>query len=116
VLPIVDQLRAGQTPTHARLGITVSDQGSSTDPTENGLITGAGVEEVSPGSAGEEAGLEAGDVVTKVDDEPISSSESLVATIRGYRPGDKVVLTVLRDGETLRLDATLDSDVESASS
>jgi putative serine protease PepD len=116
VLPIVDQLRAGQTPTHARLGITVSDQGSSTDPTENGLITGAGVEEVSPGSAGEEAGLEAGDVVTKVNDDPISSSESLVATIRGYRPGDKVVLTVLRDGETLRLDATLDSDVESASS
>ena len=46
VLPVVDQLRNGQTPTHARLGITVSDKGSSTDPTENGLITGAGVEEV----------------------------------------------------------------------
>ena len=116
VLPVVDQLRNGQTPTHARLGITVSDKGSSTDPTEDGLITGAGVEEVTDGSAGDEAGLRAGDVVTKVDDEPISSSESLVATIRGYRPGDKVTLTVLRDGKTLTLDATLDSDVESATS
>ena len=116
VLPVVDQLRNGQTPTHARLGITVSDKGSSTDPTEDGLITGAGVEEVTNGSAGDEAGLQAGDVVTKVDDEPISSSESLVATIRGYRPGDKVTLTVLRDGKTLTLDATLDSDVESATS
>ena len=116
VLPVVDQLRNGQTPTHARLGITVSDKGSSTDPTENGLITGAGVEEVTPGSAGQKAGLEPGDVVTKVDDEPISSSESLVATIRGYRPGDKVTLTVLRGGKTITLDATLDSDVQSASS
>ena len=42
----IDQLRNGQTPTHARLGISVSDKGSSTDPTENGLITGAGVEDV----------------------------------------------------------------------
>lgn len=116
VLPIVDQLRNGQTPTHARLGITVSDRGSATDPTEDGLITGAGVEEVTSGSAGDEAGLEAGDVVTKVDDVVISSSESLVAVIRGYRPGDRVQLTVLRDGETITLDATLDSDVESATS
>ncbi|GAA1940807.1 S1C family serine protease [Nocardioides marmoribigeumensis] len=116
VLPVVDQLRNGQSPTHARLGITVSDKGSSTDPTDNGLITGAGVEQVTPGSAGDKAGLEAGDVVTKVDDEPISSSESLVATIRGYRPGDKVTLTILRDGKTQTLDATLDSDVASTTS
>ncbi len=116
VLPVVDQLRNGQTPTHARLGISVSDKGSSTDPTENGLITGAGVEEVSDGSAGDKAGLKAGDVVTKVNDDAIANSESLVATIRGYRPGDKVTLTVLRDGKTLTLDATLDSDVESSNS
>ena len=116
VLPVVDQLRNGQTPTHARLGITVSDKGSSNDPTDNGLISGAGVEQVTSGSAGDKAGLKAGDIVTKVDDEPISSSESLVATIRGYRPGDKVTLTILRGGKTRTLDATLDSDVTSASS
>ncbi len=116
VLPVVDQLRNSQTPTHARLGITVSDKGSSTDPTDNGLISGAGVEEVTPGSAGEKAGLKAGDVVTKVDDEPISSSESLVATIRGYRPGDQVTLTVLRGGKTLTVPATLDSDLKSTTS
>ena len=64
------------------------------------------------GSAGEEAGLQAGDVVLKVDDEVISSVDGLVATIRGYRPGEEVTLTVLRDGETLTMKATLDSDVE----
>ena len=39
-----------------------------------------------------------------------------MATIRGYRPGDQVTLTVLRGGETLTLEATLDSDVEGSDS
>ena len=91
VLPIVDQLRNGETPTHARLGVSVVDANSN-----DGLLTGAGIGEVSPGSAAEEAGLEQGDVITKVDDQVISDSESLVATIRGHRPGDEVTLTVVR--------------------
>ena len=34
----------------------------------------------------------------------------MVATIRGYRPDDEVTLTVVRDGETIEVEATLDSD------
>jgi putative serine protease PepD len=112
VWPVVQQLRDGETPTHARLGVSVTDATSS-----NGLLTGAGVREVNPGSAAEKAGLERGDVVTKVDDQPVSSSESLVATIRGYRPGDTVALTVVSDGnDTRTVEVTLDSDEGSASS
>jgi putative serine protease PepD len=33
-----------------------------------------------------------------------------VATVRGYRPGDKVTLTVVSDGKTRTVDVTLDSD------
>ena len=105
VLPIVEQLRNGETPTHARLGVTAKNIIN-----EDGLVTGAGIESVEPGSAAESAGVEVGDVVTRVDDQPISGLESLIATIRGYRPGDDVTLTVVRDGETLTLDASLDSD------
>ncbi len=105
VLPIVEQLRAGDTPTHARLGVRVSDQVGS-----DGMLVGAGIASVDSGSGGDKAGLRPGDVVTKVDDEPISSTESLIATIRGYRPGDEVRLTVVRDGKTQTLDAQLDSD------
>jgi len=108
VLPIVEQLRGGDTPTHARLGVTVSDE-----PTKSGMLDGAGIESIEDGSAAAAAGLESGDVVTKVDDEPITSVESLVATIRGYRPGDEVTLTVRRGDETLTLKATLDSDASS---
>jgi putative serine protease PepD len=107
VLPIVDQLRNGETATHARLGVTVSQpqEGDTED-----LRPGAGIEVVEEGSSAEEAGLEPGDLVTRVDDEVIVGVESLVATIRGYRPGDEVTLGVVRDGEELELEATLDSD------
>ena len=112
VLPIVDQLRNGETPTHARLGVTVTD---STN--EDSLLTGAGINSVDGGSAADQAGLERGDVVTKVNDEQISGSESLVATIRGHRPGDTVTLTVVRAGdETVTIDVTLDSDEGSPTS
>ena len=112
VLPIVDQLREGETPTHARLGVSVTDAVG-----EDGLLAGAGVRTVADGSAAEDAGLQVGDVVTKVNDEMVTGSESLVATIRGYRPGDSATLTVVRDGdEPQTVDVTLDSDEGSADS
>ncbi len=111
VRPVVDQLRAGETPTHAQLGVTVTDAAS-----KNGLVTGAGISSVSNGSAAEKAGVENGDVVTKVNGEVISGAESLVATIRGYRPGDTVTLTVVRNGDEQTMKVTLDSDGGSPSS
>ena len=112
VWPVVQQLRKGETPTHARLGVSVTDASSN-----NGLLTGAGIESVNDGSAGQKAGLKRGDVVTKVDDDIVTGSDSLVATIRGHRPGDKVTLTVVESGDKTRtLDVTLDSDKGSASS
>ena len=111
-LPIVDQLRNGETPTHARLGVSVANASS-----DNGLLTGAGIQDVTAGSAADEAGLQQGDVVTKVDDHVISDSESLVATIRGYRPGDQVTLTFVRgNGDPQTATATLDSDEGQAAS
>jgi putative serine protease PepD len=66
--------------------------------------------------AADKAGLEKGDVITKVDDQVIDGSESLVATIRGHRPGDKVALTYVRDGKTQTSTATLGSDASSSKS
>jgi putative serine protease PepD len=112
VWPIVQQLREGKTPTHARMGVSVTDAGSN-----NGLLSGAGISQVNPGSAAAKAGLKRGEVITKVDDDIITGSESLVATIRGHRPGDTVTLTVVTGGDnTRRVQVTLDSDKGSASS
>jgi putative serine protease PepD len=105
VLPIVDQLRGGETATHARLGVSVTDATS-----DNGLMSGAGIAQVERGSAADAAGLQRGDVVLRVGDHAISDASSLVATVRGHRPGDTVTVTVQRGDEQVELEATLDSD------
>ena len=68
------------------------------------------------GSPAAEAGLRTGDVITKIDDTLITSSDSLVATIRSYRPGDEVEVTYLRDGQEQTTTLELDSDAESSTS
>jgi putative serine protease PepD len=88
------------------MGVSVTDVSSN-----NGLLTGAGIRSVNPGSAAQRAGLKRGDVITKVDADTISGSESLVATIRGHRPGDTVTLTVVSGGDhTHTVRVTLGSD------
>ena len=110
VLPIVNQITDGQKPTHARLGVSVSDvQGNS-------LNQGAVLQEIEQGGAAAEAGLKKDDVITKVGDEVIDGSESLVATVRGHRPGEQVAITYLRGGDRQTVTADLGSDEDNSAS
>ena len=115
VMPIVDQMAKGETPTHARLGVSV---GVAATPGEQDLEStdGAPVQEVNSGSTAENAGIAKGDVITKVDDHLITDADSLVATIRSYRPGDQVTVTYEHGGETKTAQLTLDSDSEASNS
>ncbi|WP_191480168.1 S1C family serine protease [Nocardioides ochotonae] len=105
-MPIVEQIVDGEEPTHARLGITVSNVASG----DTGSSEGAQVREVTRGSAAAEAGLESGDVIVKLDGHQITSADSLIATVRSYRPGDTVSVTFRRDGEERTADLELGSD------
>ncbi|HEX8780780.1 MAG TPA: trypsin-like peptidase domain-containing protein [Nocardioides sp.] len=104
VMPIVEQMSNGEEPTHARMGIRVTDAEGPDG------ATGAGVAAVSDGTAAAEAGLEKGDVIVRVDDTPVTGADSLVATIRSYRPGDTVSVTYVRDGEEQTTELELESD------
>jgi putative serine protease PepD len=108
VLPIVEQMAAGETPTHARLGIQVT---TSTDGT-----SGALVREVGNDSAASDAGLRSGDVITSIDARRISDADSLVATIRSFRPGDEVTVSWVRNGREMEATLTLDTDEGQATS
>jgi putative serine protease PepD len=113
VLPIVQQMIKGETPTHARMGIGVEDAATGTGAQ---ITDGAKISEVSNGSAAADAGLKSGDVITKVDDHLITSSDGLVAIIRSYRPGDKVTVTYERGGDSHTVRVTLDSDAPTQNS
>lgn len=111
VLPIINQLRQGETPTHARLGVSVSD-----NTTSDSSATGALVKTIEKGGAADDSGIRVGDVITKVDKQLIDGSDSLVATIRGHRPGDKVTITLIRGGRTQTVTSDLGSDEGSSTS
>ena len=88
-MTMIDQLRAGKVPEHALLGV-------ASQPSEDG--NGVTVVDVDAGSAADSAGLQAGDVITKIDDTAIDGPESLAAAIVAHQPGDEVAVTYVRDG------------------
>ncbi|MDP8904681.1 MAG: trypsin-like peptidase domain-containing protein [Chloroflexota bacterium] len=62
---------------------------------------------VLPGSPADEAGVQAGDIITAIDGRRIDGNNSLDEVLSKYRPGDTVALSVLRNGEDLTLRLTL---------
>ena len=113
VMPIIDQMIKGETPTHARLGISVSDVANSTGAA---VTDGAQIVAVSNGSTASSAGLAKGDVITKVNDTIVTGADSLVATIRSYRPGDTVTVTYQHGSQTKTAELKLDSDADTSNS
>ncbi|HEV3080080.1 MAG TPA: trypsin-like peptidase domain-containing protein [Gemmataceae bacterium] len=60
-----------------------------------------------PGSAADRAGIRGGDVVVRFDEQRVTSAEDLIALVSKKRPGDRVVVEVQRDGETVQLRVVL---------
>ncbi len=52
------------------------------------------------GGPADKAGLQAGDIITKLDDKPIDQNNSLSALVNKHGVGDKVTLTIVRNGKT----------------
>ncbi|MFC6934279.1 trypsin-like peptidase domain-containing protein [Actinomadura yumaensis] len=66
-----------------------------------------GVEPVAKGGPAERAGLKAGDVITKLGDQPIEDPADLSAQIRSRAPGEKVKVTYVRAGKETTVEVTL---------
>lgn len=71
------------------------------------LSTDSGEPTVIENSPAAEAGLEAGDIITKVNGVPIGRSGSFSSLLGEYAPGDTVQLDILRNGESKSLKLTL---------
>jgi S1-C subfamily serine protease len=85
--------------TYAWLGVS----GTDLDPwtaKEYGVATGTLIRRVTPRSPAEQSGLRLQDVVTAVENLPISTMNELMMLVRRHEPGDRVDLTVVRSGVT----------------
>ena len=105
---IKDQIVAHGKVEHARLGVTVQPVNQAfADSFKLPRPEGALVAQVEKGSAADQAGLKAGDVILRADGQAIVDSGDLPARIALARPGDKLPLEVWRNGRAEQLTATL---------
>jgi hypothetical protein len=66
-------------------------------------VQGVLVGGVTEGGPADKAGLKAGDVITEVAGKPVRSVEVYTAVMASFKPGDKVELTITRDGKKMTL-------------
>lgn len=96
----------------AYLGIRYDSASPSLIQNE-GLPSGAVVvAQVEEGTPAEDAGIEAGDVITAVDDQKLTENRQLSYLIASKQPGDEVTLTLSRNGEQEEVTVTLGSQEE----
>ncbi len=77
-----------------------------------GIVRGAVIEDIAPGSSAEAAGLRRGDIVTRIQNRPVSNAGTVAATIGIATPGSQVEIVYLREGREGR--ATLSVEAVSA--
>ncbi|MFI1562461.1 trypsin-like peptidase domain-containing protein [Streptomyces sp. NPDC020490] len=94
--------------THPVIGVTL-DMDYSGDGARVGTKGSGGGPAVNAGGPGDKAGIEPGDVITEVDGQRVHSGEELIVKIRAHRPGDRLELTVRRDGIIKKIPLVLGS-------
>ena len=87
------------------IGVSVTTV--SSEMVSYGLPQGAAVKAVSENSPAAECGLKINDIITAINGEEITTSSELVKIVSASQPGDKMTLTVYRQGESEQLTLTL---------
>jgi len=70
-------------------------------------IRGMLVENVDNGGAAQRAGIQPGDVITKVEDTTVVDAQNIMLEIRNKKPGDTINIEIYRAGQTLSLPTVL---------
>ena len=104
---VVSDLKEFGTVQRAILGISGHDLDERTKDKDLGTVEGVYVAEVTDGSGAKAAGIEEGDVITKIAGKKIHNMAELQENLTMYRPGDKVEVTILRGKKEKTLEVTL---------
>lgn len=105
---VVSDIKEFGTVQRAILGISGHDLGDErTKDKDLGTVEGVYVAEVSDGSGAKAAGIEPGDVITKIADKKVHNMAELQENLAMHRPGDKVKVTIMRNKKEMDLEVTL---------
>ena len=114
----VEYLEKGEAIKRPMLGVSLIDKSETFGLYSYGIIIDrnspdgvvvASVEENSPAAR---AGLQKGDIITKMDDNEVTSRAQLRYNIYKYSIGDKVKVTYYRNGEEKTVEVTLDQELQ----
>ncbi len=106
---ITDIIENGQVTGKAYLAIKAGTMTEQMAAQYNiGITEGVFVYSTESGGAGERAGLQLGDVITKLNDTDITSMTDLSRAKKTFKVGDTVTLTVYRNGQYITLELTFD--------
>lgn len=102
---------------HVALGVVIKSDTVEADGVTRGGATitkssATGSAVVSGGPA-DKAGLKEGDTIVAFNGNAVNNNYSLLGYVRAAALGDKVTLTIVRDGKTMDVDVTLDQEESS---
>lgn len=93
------------------LGIQIRDVSAQLAEEEDlSVLRGVFIQQVGSGTAAEEAGLKAKDVIIAIDGKKVANTAQLQEQVALNRPGDKIEVTFMRDGKTKTVTATLKNE------
>lgn len=105
---VSDQLRASGRVTRGRIGVQIDQVTKEVaEAIGLGLARGALVRAVEAGSPAEKAGVEAGDIIIRLDGKAIEKSSDLPRLVGNLKPGTRSTLTVFRRGNSKDLTVTI---------
>lgn len=94
----------------AMLGISMQDVTGDLAKEKNiKEIKGVYIHEVIKNGAAEKAGVKTGDILIRIEDVVVNTGTAVQEQINSYSPGDKIKLTLLREGKQMTVTATLQS-------
>lgn len=92
----------------AYIGISIRDIDAEFAKGNNiSTLNGVYVHDVLPGGAADDAGIQSGDIITKVNDKEINKISEFQEQLSKYRPGDKIKIGLIRKNKKLELDVIL---------
>jgi putative serine protease PepD len=98
VRQVVPKLRRDGSIARPYLGVSVGE-----NPAGSGAVLGA----LPAGSPADDAGLRAGDVISRIGGKDVSIPDDVTAAVADHKPGDTVRVTVLRDGRRVTVEVKL---------
>ncbi|WP_425261531.1 DegQ family serine endoprotease [Rubrivivax sp. RP6-9] len=105
---VADQLRTSGRVIRGRIGVQIAPVTKEVAESIGlGKAAGALVRSVEKDGPADKAGIEAGDIITKVDGKPVDRSADLPRIIGGTKPGSKATLQIFRRGSTRDVGVTV---------